>query len=336
MIKIKVCDNTLYEQPEFVLSVIYDMQTFGSVEISTPEAPSFDSNGFYNLLDSVCSKFNFDPKKITITTANPYEKHDQYQIVHRCTPHAPVWVQPTINQYFLNGFSAGKFDNQKKLNKNLFGSFNNRPTWYRLCLVNHLRKYTEKTIISCNTSWDEVSHNRIPFDTLATHVPPNEYFEIMDLLKQCPIELPGGMVTNEQKQTFQGFEKTLTSLMHLYNDFFIDIIGVTFTVGDTFYIDEKESRPILCLTPFIIYGTNGHLESMRGYGFKTFDTWWDESYDQYSGHRRLQEIYKVIDGLSVMTTAELQSMYQDMLPTLRYNYNHLITKYASNQSREII
>ena len=58
MIKIKVCDNTLYEQPEFVLSVIYDMQTFGSVEISTPEAPSFDSNGFYNLLSNLINTHN--------------------------------------------------------------------------------------------------------------------------------------------------------------------------------------------------------------------------------------------------------------------------------------
>ena len=206
--------------------------------------------------------------------------------------------------------SAEKFDNQKELNKNLFGSFNNRPAWYRLCLVNHLRKCTKKSIISCNTSWDEFSPNCIPFDTLATHVPPEEYYEIIELIKQCPIELPGGMIIS------------------LYNDFFVDIIGVTFTVGDTFYIDEKESRPILCLTPFIIYGTNGHLESMRGYGFKTFSKWWDESYDQYSGYKRLQKIYKVIDYIANMSTTEVQSMYQDMLPTLRHNYNHLITTYA--------
>ena len=328
MIEIKVSDNILYEQPEFVMSVIQDMQTHGSVEISTVEAPSFNSNGLYNLLDSICSKFNFDPEKITIKTANPYEQHNQYHIVHCNTAHDPLWVRPTIKQYFLNGFSAEKFDNQKKLSNNLFGSFNNRPTWYRLCLVNHLRQCTKKSIISCNTSWDELSPNRIPFDALATHIPHEEYYEIIELIKQCPIELPMGMVTKEQKQSFQGFEKTLTSLMPLYNDFFIDIIGVTFTVGDTFYIDEKESRPILCLTPFIIYGTIGHLESLRGYGFKTFNKWWDESYDQYSGYTRLQKMYKVIDYISNMSTTELQSMYQDMLPTLRYNYTHLITKYA--------
>jgi hypothetical protein len=322
VILLNLSDNTLYDQPALTMSVIYDMQSYGHVEIKTVEAPAFNSNGLYNLLDSICYKFKFDPKKITITTANPYEQHDQYNIVH-CNF---VWVKPTIKQYLLNGFSAEKFENQKKLDKNVFGSFNNRPTWYRLCLVNHLCKYIEKSIISCNTSWDELSPNCIPFDTLATHVPPEEYYRIIELIKKCPMELPGGAITKEQK-IYHEFEKTLTSLMPLYNDFFVDVVGVTFTVGDTFYIDEKEIRPMLCLTPFILYGTNGHLESLRGRGFKTFSNWWSEEYDQYSGYRRLQEMYKVIDYLSSMSVTELQSMYQDMLPTLKHNYNYLMTQY---------
>lgn len=322
MIVLTVSDNILYNQPEFVMSAIYDMQLTGSVTISTAEAPSFDSNELYNLLDAICSKFNFDPAKINIVTANPYERHAQYKIVH-CDF---VWVQSTVEQYLSAGFSAEQFENQKKIDKNIFGSFNNRPTWYRLCLVNHLRKYTNKSVVSCNTSWDEASPNRIPFDALATHVPPEEYYKVIELIKTCPIELPSGPITKEQK-TYHAFEKTLTSLMPLYNDFFVDVIGVTFTVGDTFYMDEKEVRPMLCLTPFILYGTNGHLESLRGRGFKTFNSWWNEDYDRYSGYQRLQEIYKVIDYLASMSVVELQSMYRDMLPTLKHNYNQLITQY---------
>jgi len=299
------------------------MLSNGKVLIKTSEAPAFDSNGLYNLLDQICQNFNFDPQNITIVTANPYEKSDQYCIEY-CKS---VWVTPTIQQYFKQGFNLSCFDNKKIFDHALFGSFNNQPTWYRLCLVKHLVKNNISRIVSCNTSWDENSPNRIPFDDLATHVPPEEYFETMELIKQCPIELPNGPITKEQKY-YSEFEKTLTSLMPLYNQFFVDLIGVTFTVGDTFYMDEKESRAILCLTPFIIYGTNGHLESLRGYGFKTFGRWWDESYDQYSGYERILKIYETIDYLSKKSLQELQFMYQDMLPTLKYNYNHLISNYG--------
>lgn len=323
MISISVCDNTLYNQPKLVMSVIHEMLTFGTATITTAEAPSFNSNGLYILLDEICDRFNFKHANITIITANPYEISDRYCIKYRNS----VWITPTIEQYFLQGFSQKHFDNKKNLTQNLFGCFNNRPTWYRLCLVKHLIKNSISSIISCNTSWDENSPNCIPFDELATQVPTNEYFEVIELIKQCPIELPGGPI-NENQKHYQEFEKTLSSLMPLYNDFFIDLIGVTFTVGDTFYLDEKETRPILCFTPFIIYGTNGHLESMNGYGFETFGKWWDESYDQYSGFLRIQKIYQVIDYLSAKSQKELRQMYQDMLPTLRHNYNHLITNYA--------
>jgi len=311
------------------------MLNHGCVKIHTVEAPCFSSNGLYDLLDTICDKFNFDPAKITITTANPYERSDKYQIKH-CRS---VWIAPTIQQYLNQGYSQNDFAKKKNVTQNLFGSFNNRPTWYRLCLVKHLIKHSIPSVVSCNISWDEQSPNRVPFDELSVHVPQSEYFEIIDLvIKAGPINLLGGPIGKEQKQ-YKEFEKTLTSLMPLYNDFFIDLIGVTFTVGDTFYIDEKEVRPMLCLTPFIIYGPVGHLESLRGHGFKTFDNWWNESYDQYTGFDRVQKITQLIDSLKQKTHSELQAMYQDMLPTLEHNYNHLIKHYArythTNQQKSI-
>ena len=142
----------------------------------------------------------------------------------------------------------------------------------------------------------------------------------MELIKQCPIELPCGPITREQKY-YHEFEKTLTSLMPLYNDFFVDLIGVTFTVGDTFYLDEKEVRPILCMTPFIIYGTNGHLESMRGTGFKTFNQWWDESYDDVEDPvQRLSAIGDVMAWICGHSLEQLQAMLISMQPVLEHNY----------------
>lgn len=312
MIEIITADNYIFNKEQFVIEFIKEMQNSGSATITTKgEGPCLLTNGFYHLLDTLCNEFNFDKAAITIATTNKFEHHDVYQIIKRPFP----WLMPTITEF--RGRTIDDFINKKDVNKNLFASFNNRPTWYRLCLVNYLHRLSSPTLLSCNTSWDMHSHNAIPFNDIANYAEPM-YYEIMELLKICPLKLPVGPLKNKDN-----FVATLADLFSLYNDFFIDVIGVAYTTGDTFYLDEKEARPILCGTPFIIYGTRGHLESMRGHGFQTFNQWWDESYDNYSGYERIIRIGQTIDSIAKLSDSQLVAMYQDMIPTLRHNYNHL-------------
>ena len=297
------------------------MQTHKCVTISMEcEGPSLDSNGMFSLLDTICDQFNFDKTAITIYTSNQVESHSEYNII--ITP--LQWIRPTVTEFFAAGLTISDFYKKKDISNAVFGSFNNRPTWYRVCITNFLEKNDKcNSLISCNSSAAARNSNSILFDDIAFHA-ESEFYDIVEYTKSCPKTLPIGPVTEEQKKTGLGFKNTLSSLTRYYNDFFIDVIGVTYTTGDTFYMDEKETRPMLCLTPFIIYGTVGHLDTMRGHGFKTFGEWWDESYDNCGGYARLEKIYQVIDKLSNMTNAELSAMYAAMLPTLEYNYHKII------------
>jgi hypothetical protein len=45
------------------------------------------------------------------------------------------------------------------------------------------------------------------------------------------------------------------------------------------HLTEKSLRPIACGQPFILAATAGSLEYLRSYGFKTFSSVFDESYD---------------------------------------------------------
>ena len=321
LIKVRTSDNTIYNREQFIIDVIYQMQARNCVSISMSyEGPSLVSNGLFSLLDNLCDKFHFDKTAITIYTSNQVESHCEYNIV--ITP--LQWIHPTVTEYFAAGLTMTDFYKQKDISHAVFGSFNNRPTWYRLCISNFLEKNNKcKSLVSCNSSGDARNSNSILFDDIAFHA-ASEFYEIVEYTKSCPKTLPIGQVTEAQKETYLGFKNTLSSLTRYYNDFFIDVIGVTYTTGDTFYMDEKETRPMLCLTPFIIYGPVGHLETMRGHGFKTFGKWWDESYDNCSGYARLAKIYKVLDKLSDTSVDKLYDMYIDMLPTLKYNYYKII------------
>ena len=57
-------------------------------------------------------------------------------------------------------------------------------------------------------------------------------------------------------------------------------------------------------------------------GFKTFDKWWDESYDdEKDDWKRLQMIMDLVLKLSNYDEKDLLNMYEDMKETLQHNIN---------------
>lgn len=62
-----------------------------------------------------------------------------------------------------------------------------------------------------------------------------------------------------------------------YNKYALELIVET-SVKVIFHT-EKTSRPLLAGMPFMILGAPGYLAYLRSIGFKTFNQYWDESYD---------------------------------------------------------
>ena len=66
---------------------------------------------------------------------------------------------------------------------------------------------------------------------------------------------------------------------------------------------------------------------MKELGFKTFDKWWDESYDsEPNGWKRLQKVLDIIKEISSKSNEELLEMYIDMKDVLQHNVD-LISKF---------
>jgi hypothetical protein len=62
------------------------------------------------------------------------------------------------------------------------------------------------------------------------------------------------------------------------------------------------------------------LEYLKTFGFKTFDRWWDESYDQEEDHeKRLMKIFDVIDFINSKSLEELKTIYEEMRGILEHN-----------------
>ena len=93
------------------------------------------------------------------------------------------------------------------------------------------------------------------------------------------------------------FLNTQLNLLKYYDQFDVELVAETFVRGDTFFPTEKTVRSIIGKKPMVVYGPKNYLKNLRDLGFKTWDTIWDESYDQYEGIERWKLMQKVIDQI---------------------------------------
>jgi hypothetical protein len=75
----------------------------------------------------------------------------------------------------------------------------------------------------------------------------------------------------------------------------IEVVLETLFDDDRLHLTEKTLRPIACGQPFILAATHDSLDYLKSYGFQTFDSVWDESYDQETDpHQRLCKIIQLM------------------------------------------
>jgi len=111
------------------------------------------------------------------------------------------------------------------------------------------------------------------------------------------------------------FDEAADSLLYL----------VTETVADgrRHHLTEKTFKPIAMGMPFVLVATQGSLEYLRSYGFKTFGHLWDESYDTISDpHQRIQAISSLLENLCSLSVDQRRSLFRDAIPTIHHNWNH--------------
>jgi len=87
---------------------------------------------------------------------------------------------------------------------------------------------------------------------------------------------------------------------------------------------EKTLKPIVAHRPFIMIAPAGTIALLKNLKFKTFDQWWDESYDLIiDNHKRLEAIYDIVETILKKDNQELVQMLNEMQPVLEHNYKNL-------------
>lgn len=87
--------------------------------------------------------------------------------------------------------------------------------------------------------------------------------------------------------------------------------------SDGTFLTEKTFKPIRHGQPFVIFGTPKSLEVLRNLGYRTYDLWIDNNYDnEYNNTERFVKLISTVNKLSKL---DLHQWYQQLAEDARYN-----------------
>tara|TARA_Y100000590_G_scaffold468335_1_gene650739 strand:+ start:12377 stop:13657 length:1281 start_codon:yes stop_codon:yes gene_type:complete len=123
--------------------------------------------------------------------------------------------------------------------------------------------------------------------------------------------------------TKSNFDVDLNQFHYLKNPYYhayCEIVTETVFDSSTIQMSEKTFKPLFNLMPFILVGGAGHLERLRSYGYKTFPSIFDESYDLVEDDRqRMQMIKSEIKRICNMPHNTLHNKYYEIIDDLVHN-----------------
>jgi len=252
--------------------------------------------GYFNNIEwinNLCKKYTFEKDDVILITSNLIDFNNynftliQYNYFGN---HINFLSMSKLNNIDLKNYQNNytKFLNNK--NKLHFLCFNGMPRFNRILMFDELNK-NEKLI---GKSIKSLRSNE-----------KNYYYDISQW---------------ENKSGNPGAKLNIQA--HL--DCFLNIITETLFDNDSIFLSEKTYKPIYLCQPFIIFGNPHSLKKLKELGYKTFDKWWDESYDEeLDVNNRFKKIISILEVIAEWDMDKCFSIKQEMQDILIRNYKNM-------------
>jgi hypothetical protein len=178
--------------------------------------------------------------------------------------------------------------------------------WFRYAKHVALKKQFKKTFLIYNRAWSGTREYRLRFAELLVQ---------LNLQDRCqtsvnPVEPELGIHYNQHqfknpawrpKTVLEDYFLINGTPSHYSADFDaddysatdIEVVLETLFDDDRLHLTEKSLRPVAMAQPFVLAATAGSLAYLHSYGFKTFNSIWDESYDLITDPE--QRLYAITD-----------------------------------------
>lgn len=202
--------------------------------------------------------------------------------------------------------------------QNHFLCFNNLTKLHRLWIFYELMnnpKLKNKSILSLNKS----TTNESFFDIVSKRT---HYKEMIEYYKTYNSNVGYSYDTTNWVKDVQNGD-TININAHLNT--FLNIVTETIYHNDVVFLTEKTYKAIYTCQPFIIVGNALTLKKLKELGFKTFDKWWDESYDdEMDFEKRMYKITKLLEEIASWDFEKCTLIRKEMREILIHNYNQML------------
>jgi hypothetical protein len=195
-----------------------------------------------------------------------------------------------------------------------------RPRLHRIGLL--YRLVTDGLLDKCDWSClTSLEYNEAATNHIATH-----YRCRLDkeLIQNLHSQLPHSLIS-EVDSDYTNVSAWTDKNIAPYMDSYFYVCTETYIHGEHKSLTEKVFKPIANFQPFLFLAYPGALKVLKNLGFRTFDNFIDESYDdEIDESVRSNMIYQEITRLCSMSVEEIHSWYWSMKDILIHNYYHLL------------
>jgi len=212
--------------------------------------------------------------------------------------------------------------------------------WFRYAEHVAQTKKSDKTFLIYNRAWSNTREYRLRFAELLIHLNLQEHCRtsINPIEPELDIHYDSHQFRNpvwRPRTVLENYFPISQAQSHYSADFDledyeatdIEVVLETLFDDNRLHLTEKSLRPIAVGQPFILAGTQGSLEYLRSYGFKTFDTVWDESYDLVQDPaKRLIQIAELMKYISTWLPHQHERNMAQAQAIADYNRQHFFSQ----------
>ena len=120
-------------------------------------------------------------------------------------------------------------------------------------------------------------------------------------------------------------------------DAFWHVVTETVFYYDKLHLTEKVFKPIVSKQPFMLLAAPGNLAYLKSYGFKTFDSVIDESYDTIQDNdRRTEAVVEQLHWYCNLAPGEKINIIQQLEPIIDYNFHHFYGEFRQIIAKELL
>lgn len=144
----------------------------------------------------------------------------------------------------------------------------------------------------------------------------------VDDIEQAKTPLPLTLDTNN----FNSYpmESGPDAVMQYYKTSYINIVNETYFFSNIIHLTEKTYKPIAFKQPFLMLAAPRSLQHIKEMGFKTFNEFWDESYDLETDHnKRFEMIIEIVKDIASWDDNKMEEFSRKVKPILDYNFMHI-------------